>query len=101
MSRLVTPLMAETTTATEPLAAADLTISAARPIQSASPTEVPPNFITQRGGITNAPAQELPQNPSVRSEGLRGQTVWRSSCWLILGTRFENRAARNPMSRLR
>src|SRR5690348_8833989 len=101
MSRLVTPLMAETTTTTEPSDAAVLTIAAAREMQEASPTEVPPNFITQRGAITNAPARELPQNSSDRSEELRGRAVWHSSCWLILGTRFENRAARYPTSRLR
>jgi hypothetical protein len=46
--RLVMPLMAETTTATGVAVACDLTMSAARRTQSASPTEVPPNFMTQR-----------------------------------------------------
>src|ERR1700689_1415069 len=40
--------MAETTTATDCRAAAAWTIAAARRMQSASPTEVPPNFMTWR-----------------------------------------------------
>ena len=48
ISRLVTPLMAETTTTTGRDPAAALTISAARRMQLASPTDVPPNFITHK-----------------------------------------------------
>ena len=54
ISRLVTPLIAETTTTT---GLAPPPISRSRPrgaIQSASPTEVPPNFMTRRGGIRRA-----------------------------------------------
>src|SRR5580765_6640563 len=46
MRRLVTPLMAETTTATGNCFDALATIVAERRMQEASPTEVPPNFIT-------------------------------------------------------
>ena len=45
-SRFVTPDIAETTATTGRWAAVDLTIAAARPMQLASPTDVPPNFIT-------------------------------------------------------
>src|SRR5579862_4124746 len=46
--RLVTPDMAETTATTGRWAAVDLTMAAARAMQLASPTEVPPNFMTWR-----------------------------------------------------
>jgi hypothetical protein len=42
----VTPLIAETTETTAFARAASATICAARAMQAASPTEVPPNFIT-------------------------------------------------------
>jgi hypothetical protein len=44
--------MAETTTTTEPSDAADFTMAAARAMQDASPTEVPPNFMTHREAIS-------------------------------------------------
>ena len=51
IASLVTPLIAETTTTTGRCAAAERTMAAARRMQSASPTEVPPNFITWRAGF--------------------------------------------------
>jgi hypothetical protein len=47
MSRLVTPPIAETTATTAASLEAAATISAARLIHAASPTDVPPNFITR------------------------------------------------------
>src|SRR5579862_8038011 len=41
--------MAETTTTMGPSRDASLTICATRPIHAASPTDVPPNFITRNG----------------------------------------------------
>src|SRR5580693_6663930 len=46
--RLVTPDMAETTATTGRWAAVERMIAAARAMQLASPTEVPPNFMTWR-----------------------------------------------------
>jgi hypothetical protein len=46
MRRLVTPLIADTTTTQELSLAALATICAVRAIHVASPTDVPPNFIT-------------------------------------------------------
>jgi len=46
---LVTPLIAETTATMGPSAAAPLTIFATRAMHEASPTDVPPNFITRNG----------------------------------------------------
>jgi hypothetical protein len=43
----VTPVIAETTTTTPLSRAACATICAAREMHDASPTEVPPNFITR------------------------------------------------------
>src|ERR1700683_941119 len=45
--RFVTPLIAETTTTTAPSRDASRTIWATRAMQAASPTEVPPNFMTR------------------------------------------------------
>jgi hypothetical protein len=46
IKRFVTPVIAETTTTTEDSRAAAAQIWAVRAMQGASPTEVPPNFIT-------------------------------------------------------
>src|SRR5215470_11507682 len=46
---MVTPLMADTTTTIELSREAWRTICATRAMQPASPTEVPPNFITRSG----------------------------------------------------
>ena len=46
ISRFVTPLIADTTTTTRMPFALEATICAARAMQVASPTDVPPNFIT-------------------------------------------------------
>jgi hypothetical protein len=46
IKRSVTPLIAETTTTTALSRAALAEISAARAMQEASPTDVPPNFMT-------------------------------------------------------
>ena len=48
-SLLVTPLIAETTATTGPSREASFTICATRAMQDASPTDVPPNFITRNG----------------------------------------------------
>jgi hypothetical protein len=45
---LVTPLIADTTVKTSPRLAAEAVISAAARMRAASPTDVPPNFITLR-----------------------------------------------------
>src|SRR3990170_4501405 len=49
--------MADTTTTTGPSAAADFTMAAARRMHSASPTEVPQNFMTRSDEI-------IPDHPS-------------------------------------
>jgi hypothetical protein len=46
---LVTPLIADTTATIGPSAAAPFRILATRPMHEASPTDVPPNFITRSG----------------------------------------------------
>src|SRR5580700_8238316 len=56
--RLVTPLIADTTTTIEASRAPSTTILAERAMHSASPIEVPPNFMTRSGfAISNAPGQ--------------------------------------------
>ena len=96
MSRLVTPLMAETTTTTEPSAAADFTIAAERAMQAASPTEVPPNFITRRGGIRRVPSRAASRRIAARPQKCSNARFhthdllvpWSS---LGLGPRFESK----------
>src|SRR5208337_1246763 len=57
--RLVTPLMAETTATHGVFRAAAATICAALAMQEASPTEVPPNFMTcKRDFMTLRPAAD-------------------------------------------
>src|ERR1700683_4123178 len=62
IKRLVTPLIAETTTTIEASRAPSTTIFAERAMHSASPIEVPPNFITRSSfAISNAPGQHRMQ----------------------------------------
>src|SRR5215471_2975689 len=60
ISLLVTPLMAETTATHFPALAVSATICAARAIQAASPTDVPPNFITCRADFMNSRSYSWP-----------------------------------------
>src|SRR5215472_6156543 len=55
ISRLVTPLMAETTATQFPARARAAMIWAARRIHAASPTEVPPNFMTCKADFIRLP----------------------------------------------
>lgn len=121
ISWFVTPLIAETTATIGPSRAASFTICATRAIHAASPTDVPPNFITRKcffiliggSGAKRFEVARSEKRPGVQdgrasknytpSGGIRAMPVPRGCCMRRKGSclalRFERRDHRRSLGR--
>src|ERR1700730_6572175 len=98
MRRLVTPLMADTTTTQGFSLAALAMICALRAIHVASPTDVPPNFITCSAEFIPASLTCLTVFYSGSRSGCGG---WLSSLIQHFIEVYENRVSAQPKARVR